>query len=83
MNLTICLSVSIYSWELLLGAAEASVRNTGEDRIVCACFTRDGVHDHLSVGSNHVLQGDPHSQRSEVRESIGEALNRCAFHLPA
>ena len=79
-NLTICLSVSVYSWELLLGAAEASVRNTGEDWVVCSCFTRDGVHDHLSVGSDHVLQGDSHTQWSQVWETIGESFHWIALN---
>ena len=79
-NLTICLSVSVYSWELLLGAAEASVRNTGVDWIVCASLTRNGVHDHLSVGSDHVLQGDPHTQWSQVWETIGESFHWIALN---
>ena len=79
-NLTICLGVSVYSWELLLGAAEASVRNTGVDWIVCSCFTRDGVHDHLSVGSDHVLQGDSHTQWSQVWETIGESFHWIALN---
>ena len=80
MNLTICLSIRVYSWELLLGTTEASVRNTGEDGIVSASFSRNGVHHYLPIGSNHILQGDPHTQWGQVWEAVGETFHRISLN---
>merc|ERR1719458_192253 len=66
---------------LLLPTIKTSLRHFCEHWVVCSCFSRNWIHHHLSIRTNHVLQGDPHAQRSEVRKAIGEALNRCAFHL--
>merc|ERR1719458_1436661 len=66
---------------LLLPTIETSLRHFCEHRVVRSCFSRNWIHHHLSIRTNHVLQGDPHAQRSEVGEAIGEALNRCPLHL--
>merc|ERR550532_3455886 len=66
---------------LLLPTIETSLRHFCEHWVVCSCFSRNWIHHHLSIRTNHILQGDPHAQRSEVGEAIGEALNRCPLHL--
>jgi len=66
---------------LLLPTIEPGLWHFCEHWVVCSSFAGNGIHHHLSIRTDHVLQGDPHSQRGEVRKAIGEALNWGAFHL--
>ena len=68
-HLAVGLDVRVYAGVLLLHTVEVRVRHGGEHRVVHSGLAGYGPHLHVLPGvPDHVLQGQPHAQRGEVRQ---------------